>query len=333
MALTNFTSGIVISSTFLNKVDRTTEAIVGDSSGLTWNGAKTSAASAITSTGYWGKVGNTSSTPTSVYEIPYPAITHYDGFASTLEVEAGSNLIHMSALSGYIRNKIAVSGIERNSVALFGVGTAEVNSAATWGINTLLQDNSTRAVGALTGVILVNELDFNVMCPGTTVIGLSLGGNSLSQPTTSNALIINSLGTGITWGGGLICGDAVVDYFTSCGLASAAGASVNSSRMGWRSTNAASTVITTSLRANLGRLRVESSGGATEVGWDIDSANGRYYVNGTAVLGTRKTGWAASFAGSATRTTFDTTTVTTAQLAERVKALLDDLISHGVIGA
>lgn len=34
--------------------------------------------------------------------------------------------------------------------------------------------------------------------------------------------------------------------------------------------------------------------------------------------------------GTATRTTFDTTTVTTAQLAERVKALIDDLRSYGL---
>ena len=30
---------------------------------------------------------------------------------------------------------------------------------------------------------------------------------------------------------------------------------------------------------------------------------------------------------------FDTATVTTAQLAQRLKALIDDLISHGLIGA
>ena len=55
-------------------------------------------------------------------------------------------------------------------------------------------------------------------------------------------------------------------------------------------------------------------------------------VNGYQVVGARVTGWAATYAGSATRTTFDTATVTTAQLAERVKALLDDLITHGLIG-
>jgi hypothetical protein len=50
------------------------------------------------------------------------------------------------------------------------------------------------------------------------------------------------------------------------------------------------------------------------------------------VVGSRKTGWAAP-TGTATRTTFDTATVTTAQLAERVKALIDNLTTHGLIGA
>jgi hypothetical protein len=57
-----------------------------------------------------------------------------------------------------------------------------------------------------------------------------------------------------------------------------------------------------------------------------------YRVNGTQVVAARRTGWAAA-TGTATRTTFATSTVTTAQLAERVKALLDDLIAHGLLGA
>lgn len=55
-------------------------------------------------------------------------------------------------------------------------------------------------------------------------------------------------------------------------------------------------------------------------------------IAGAAIIGTRKTGWAAA-TGTPTRTTFATGSVTTAQLAERVKALIDDLISHGLIGA
>lgn len=78
--------------------------------------------------------------------------------------------------------------------------------------------------------------------------------------------------------------------------------------------------------------------------WDLVSGDGTlagnfgvttgkaYKVNNVQVVSSRKTGWAA-VTGTATRTTFDTATVTTAQLAERVKALIDDLTSHGLIGA
>lgn len=55
-------------------------------------------------------------------------------------------------------------------------------------------------------------------------------------------------------------------------------------------------------------------------------------IGANTVVGARKTGWAAP-TGTATRTTFATSTVTTAQLAERVKALIDDLTAHGLIGA
>lgn len=55
---------------------------------------------------------------------------------------------------------------------------------------------------------------------------------------------------------------------------------------------------------------------------------------GLQILGARKTGWAVA-SGTATRTTFDTATVTLPQLAERVKALIDDFhatAGHGAIG-
>lgn len=52
------------------------------------------------------------------------------------------------------------------------------------------------------------------------------------------------------------------------------------------------------------------------------------------VVAARRIGWATA-TGAATRTTYDTATVTLPQLAERVKALIDDLHStagHGLIG-
>lgn len=56
------------------------------------------------------------------------------------------------------------------------------------------------------------------------------------------------------------------------------------------------------------------------------------YKDGLKVVSDRRAGWAAA-TGTATRTTFATGSVTLPQLAEHVKALIDDLIAHGLIGA
>jgi hypothetical protein len=62
--------------------------------------------------------------------------------------------------------------------------------------------------------------------------------------------------------------------------------------------------------------------------WDI---TGSYKVDTVQVVTNRQTGWTAA-TGTATRTTFVTSTVTLELLAQRVKALIDDLITHGLIG-
>lgn len=63
----------------------------------------------------------------------------------------------------------------------------------------------------------------------------------------------------------------------------------------------------------------------------VVNSNTHIKVLGTQVLGPRRTGWGGP-TGTATRTTFATSTVTLSQLAERVKALIDDLLTHGAIG-
>lgn len=55
-------------------------------------------------------------------------------------------------------------------------------------------------------------------------------------------------------------------------------------------------------------------------------------VNGEQVIAPRRTGW-GSPTGTATRSSFATGTATVTQVAERLKALIDDLTSHGLIGA
>lgn len=67
----------------------------------------------------------------------------------------------------------------------------------------------------------------------------------------------------------------------------------------------------------------------------FDLASGKVMrVNSTQVVAARKTGWGTA-TGTATRTTFATGSVTLSELAERVKALIDDLhgtAGHGLIG-
>jgi len=51
----------------------------------------------------------------------------------------------------------------------------------------------------------------------------------------------------------------------------------------------------------------------------------------SAVLDDVQTGWAAP-TGTASRATFDTATATTVEIGQRLKALIDDLTAHGLIG-
>lgn len=56
-----------------------------------------------------------------------------------------------------------------------------------------------------------------------------------------------------------------------------------------------------------------------------------FLVGANQVVGARITGWAAA-TNTSSKATFDTAAVTLPQLAQRVKALIDDLITHGLIG-
>jgi hypothetical protein len=85
-----------------------------------------------------------------------------------------------------------------------------------------------------------------------------------------------------------------------------------------------------------GRLNFRFAAGSaraltvTPTAWTF--GGNRIDLGATQILTTRRTGWEAP-TGTATRTTFATANVTTANLAQRVKALIDDLMAHGIIGA
>lgn len=96
--------------------------------------------------------------------------------------------------------------------------------------------------------------------------------------------------------------------------------------------------MTTNVRQQSGVPAVEAFGNATGTPIVIDSGTGHMYVLiagavvKATVLNLPATGWAAP-TGVATRTTFATSSVTLSDLAERVKALIDDLTTKGVLSA
>lgn len=76
-----------------------------------------------------------------------------------------------------------------------------------------------------------------------------------------------------------------------------------------------------------------SASGLTSLGVTGNAdVGGAYRVDGVKVVGNRAAGWSAA-SGTGSRASFDTATATTAQLAQRLKALIDDLIVHGLIGS
>lgn len=89
------------------------------------------------------------------------------------------------------------------------------------------------------------------------------------------------------------------------------------------------------IRTQGGSVRVTVNSGVS-TGLLVTTAGidhpGVHKIAGVQVLGTRKTGYVAMTGALNRGTVYATSTITLIQLAERVKALQDDLMSHGAIG-
>lgn len=81
----------------------------------------------------------------------------------------------------------------------------------------------------------------------------------------------------------------------------------------------------------VGDSAIAETGGAVSVTGTV-SVTGDYKVAGTKVLGARITGYVAMTGTPNRGTAYASGTITLIQLAERVKALQDDFMTHGAIG-
>jgi hypothetical protein len=284
---------------------------------------------------------NSKHTAKEIYQSIFPGQSFYDGVQGVTSITNGSAIGQATGIAGYVKNASPVSGINGNGVAVFGAATAEVNNAAVWGVNTLLQDSAIRAAGTGTGRIMLGaELDFNVMNPGTEVIGVSIGGNSLAQSSNANGYIVNSLGNGNQWSSGFLTIDGAAFIAMSIGRSSATGAANTASQpMYWQYNDYLAV-------AQNGQFQMfpngTSAGGTMQLGGtakmnlaltngDLLLATGHVLnVAGNNVVGNRVTGWSASSGGSRAAITGSSTLP---QVAAGLAQLIADLTTHGLIGA
>jgi hypothetical protein len=149
---------------------------------------------------------------------------------------------------------------------------------------------------------------------------------------SGNGGTIDLSGTRNRYGGGV----QLCDYFFNfavLGIADGVDATAASSYDNGSTAGSPNFFIASKVGGAYSLLRDVAGGLNVANGTDI-SVPGAYQRGGTQVLGARKTGWATA-TGTATRTTFDTASVTLPQLAERLKALIDDFhatAGHGAIG-
>lgn len=228
------------------------EVTVGDGSALTGLGEW------IAETVRYGDV-----TGGDIHDSIYPGINSHDTRQGVLHIPDGSTIVDAAPIAGYVRNDSAVT----NGVALRGIGQATSDGAKVWGVNTLLQDAIQRLAGTALGRWLVGaELDFNVMNPDTEVIGISLGGNSLSQPKNANAFIANRFSAAnpaIKWDSGFWSMDGAARYALIVGPAEPSGVNVPSQKILIQAFNAAGQKINAELRlGGDGRLNIT---GVTDV--------------------------------------------------------------------
>jgi hypothetical protein len=240
---------------------------------------------------------------------------HGGGTTSSLNLECSSHTALGSFYGGVINNTSAslnaagttnvITGAlpvsHPSATALFFTGTNNTNAMGGWVRGIHFHANSMRSAG-------------------NTILIEAEGGVDTHLRTVAAA----PASTADIWlGGNSAIGLLLTGTYSTAAIRLSAGASI-----AWEETNAIKS------KYDSGSLSIQFLSGANNrVSLDV-SATPCLRINATQVVGTRKTGW-ATMTGTPTRTAFDTATVTLPQLAERVKALIDDLhatAGHGLLG-
>jgi hypothetical protein len=284
--------------------------------------------------------GNVTAASTGALRYPTAVNTDYFTFSSALSawnfVVGNTSALQIYSTQVVSTKPFLISGSTSGSTTLQAQATASGTLSLPSATDTLVGrattdtlSNKTLSAPAITG---------NVSGSGNNAVEFASTSSFFPQVTARNQaadangpyfVLRKQRGTALIGANATAANDAL-GTFIWAGL-DTSGAERNAAFIAATALTVTGSAVTAFLQfnANGGNLTF-GNGGANIL--DIQSPTGEYRMNGTKVVAARQTGWAAA-TGTATRTTFDTATVTTAQLAERVKALIDNLITHGLIGA
>ncbi|MDH2313161.1 hypothetical protein [Methylobacterium brachiatum] len=298
--------------------------------------------------------GGATVTPQDVYTSAFPGVALSDTSQAVLDVAPGDQRDNLSAVAGYVRTRSGGAGFvgKGNAVALFGCVQIAANYSAGWGGNILITDHTERAVSNGTGRIATGfELDFNIMSPNTHVTGISIGGNSLSQPTDANGFLVNSLGTGIKWNAGFWSLDGCARYALVAGVLEISGKNIGSQPILLQYFDGSGVKQTSQIQAAGGFAVISGAPNGLKLSFGNVGLDPGYVftVGGVQVVAGRKTGWTAG-SGTPNRGSFNADYTQTmgasysqAQIQalqnqllatqQRLLALESDLRAHGLIGA
>jgi hypothetical protein len=210
--------------------------------------------------------------------------------------------------------------------ATLGLGTAATAATGTSGTTVPLLDGANTWSGANTfnSTFTLGNATGPALTIGTNRSAAAWGNSGLNHRTNPNTLTDTS-----TAAAGTVAGMVANSYGTPTFAATNAMTATHAATMYIAGAPAAGSNMTLT---NAWALRV-ASGDVSIV--DNLVMGGVVKVGANQVVGARKTGWALP-TGTISRATFDTATVTTAQLAQRVYGMLTDFYStagHGLLGA
>lgn len=243
--------------------------------------------------------------------------------------------------------QIIVANARLNNRVAFGLNVLATNTANTTGTKLVgmeidLQPSAGTTISANSIGLAINA--FSIACPAPAILTGGVGGGTFNNGIVLGGLATSAAGLALTSGGnadsltnttvGTFAGTAhTMGTGTSRGLLWTGGG--KSTRSYFDGTNHRQVLPTGGSWIWRDPADGASLVSINTVGTLNLEAGGSLQVSSLPVVGARKTGWATA-TGTATRTAFDTSTVTLPQLAERVKALIDDFhatAGHGLIGA